>query len=130
MIHLTFAASILALFQAQAATSVEGIAKAERFAAAIEGKADFQNADFAKPLSEQEKTALRAFGKCEVEQIGYATTAHPIQKNVVEQDLNRLGVELDCAGVSAETPVAISLHLQDGRIARVETHNADLMRRD
>ena len=130
MINLTFAASILVLFQAQAATSLEGIKKAERFAAAIEGKAEFQDADFTKALSAQDKAALRSFGKCKVQQVGYATKAHPLLKNTVEQDLDRLGVALDCAGVAPETPVAISLHLQDGRIQRVETHNADLMRRD
>ena len=48
--------------------------------------------------------------------------------DIVEQDPDELGVALDCAGVPAETPVAISLHLQNGRIARVETHNADLMK--
>ena len=128
MTHQTLAASFLVVWQAQAATSIEGIKKAERFAAAIEGKADFHDADFTKALSSQEKSALKGFGKCKVEQIGYATLAHPIQKNVVEQDPDQLGVALDCAGVPAETPVAISLHLQDGRIARVETHNADLMK--
>ena len=88
MTHLTLAASFLVVWQAQAATSLEGVKKAERFAAAIEGKADFQDADFTKALSIQEKTALKGFGKCKVAQIGYATVAHPIQKNVVEQDVS------------------------------------------
>ena len=130
MTFLTITASALVLMQAQAAASIEGIKKAERFAAAIEGKADFQDADFTKALSVQEKSALRAIGKCKVQQVGYATQPHPLLKNTVEQDFNRLGLALDCADASSASPVAISLHLQDGRIARVETHAADVMRRD
>jgi hypothetical protein len=130
MTFLTITASVLVAMQAQAAASLDGIKKAERFAAAIEGKADFQDADFTKALSAQEKSALRKIGKCKVQQVGYATQPHPLLKNTVEQDFNRLGLNLDCAGVSTTSPVAISLHLQDGRIARVETHTADVMRRD
>ena len=130
MTLLAITASALILMQAQVAASIEGIKKAERFAAAIEGKADFRDSDFTKPLTLQEKSALREIGKCKVEQVGYATTPHPLLKNTVEQDPNRLGVSLDCAGVSTVSPVAISLHLQNGRIARVETHTADPMRRD
>ena len=130
MTFLTITASALVLMQAQAAASLEGIKKAERFAAAIEGKADFQDADFTKALSPQEKSALREIGKCKVQQVGYAANPDPLLKNAVEQDTNRLGVALDCAGVSSTSPVAISLHLQDGRISRVETHTADPMRRD
>ena len=130
MTLLTITASVLVLMQAQAAASIEGIKRAERFAAAIEGKADFRDSDFTKPLSAREKSALREIGKCKVEQVGYATTPHPLLKNTVEQDINRLGVSLNCAGVSTVSPVAISLHLQNGRIARVETHTADPMRHD
>ena len=131
MTLLTITASALVLMQAQAAAaSMEGIKKAERFAAAIEGKADFRDSDFTKPLTAKEKSALREIGKCKVEQVGYATTPHPLLKNTVEQDTNRLGVSLNCAGVSTVSPVAISLHLQNGRIARVETHTADPMRHD
>jgi hypothetical protein len=35
---------------------------------------------------------------------------------------------MDCAGARTDLPIGLSLHLEEGKIRRVETHNADLLR--
>jgi hypothetical protein len=43
------------------------------------------------------------------------------------RQFNDISVRFGCKGVPWDMPVGISLHLEGGKIARIETHNADLM---
>ena len=130
MTNLIVAASLLFVAQAATTTSPEGLALAERFASAVKGETDFEDADFIKPLSAGDKIALRSFGNCRVRHVGYVAIPDKTQSNTVSANPNQLGLDFKCAGVPARTPVAISLHLEAGKIATIETHNAELMRRD
>jgi len=130
MISLALAASLLVVSQAAATISPESLALAERFAAAVEGKSEFQDADFVTPLTESDKAALRSFAKCRVRDVGFVAIPDPTESNTSSPDPARLGVRFRCKGVSPRTPVAISLHLDAGKIGTLETHNAELMRRD
>ena len=128
--NLALAASLLLLSQAATTVSPEGLALAERFAAAVKGEADFQDTDFVSPLTEGDKAALRSMAKCKVRDIGYVAIPDPVESNTASPDPNRLGVRFRCKGVSPLTPVAISLHLDGGKIGTVQTHNTELMGRD
>ena len=108
----------------------QGIAMGERLVAAIKGEAAFQDDDFSKPLAEADKLALRRFAKCKVKNIGHMLLADPKQPNVLVRQLNDVSVGLKCKGAPWDMPVGISLHLENGKIARIETHNADLMAKD
>ena len=128
--NLTLAASLLVVSQAAATVSPESLALAERFAAAVAGKTEFQDADFVTPLAESDKAALRPFAECKVWDVGNVAIPDPTESDTASPDPNRLGVRFRCKGVSARTPVAILLHLEAGKIGTVETRNAELMRRD
>lgn len=106
----------------------DGISMAKRVAAAIKGEAEFQDSDFARPLQASDKATLRQFASCKVGNIAYALIRDPKEPDTYSEDPDFIGIALDCKGVSPETPVAVSLHLKDGKIATIETHNADLMR--
>jgi hypothetical protein len=114
---------------AQAATS-DGIAVANRVAAAIRSTADFQASDFVKPLGESNKSALRRFAACKLTYVNYIATEQPARPGVLVEDPNDVAIGFDCKGVPKRTPAGISLHLQDGKIAKIETHNADLLKVD
>jgi hypothetical protein len=125
---------ILTLFLGLAASTAtptggDGIAMAKRVVAAIKGEAQFQDSDFVRPLAVADKAALQPFAACKVTNIAYALVPDPKERDTYSEDPNFVGVGLDCKGVPAETPVGISLHLKDGKIATIETHNADLMRK-
>jgi hypothetical protein len=105
-----------------------GTAVAERLVAAIKGGAEFQDADFEKRLGEADKAVLRRFATCKVTHIGYAMNFLPKRSDVLVRDFNHVAVGFGCKGVPRDTPVGISLYLRDGKIAKIETHNADLMR--
>jgi hypothetical protein len=126
--NVTLAIFLALLGQAEDAAARNEIAIGERLVAAIKGEAEFEDSDFAKPLGEGDKVALRRFAKCKVKNIGHVLIADPTRPNVLVRKFNDVSVRLDCKGVPWGTPAGISLHLQDGKIARIETHNADLMR--
>ena len=128
MTSLMFAAGLL--LGSQATTLPESLAMAERFAAAINGKMDFRDEDFVTPLTESDKGALKSFAKCKVLDVGFVAIPDPTESDSVSPDPNQLGVRFRCKGVPSRTPVAISLHLDAGKIETVQTHNADRMRRD
>ena len=131
MIYLPIAILIGAAAPAPNNPEKLGIAIAKRLVAAIDGQSDYQDADFAKPLGKDDKAALRQFGECKVTNIDYMENAlNPRARypTVFVRDFNNVSVLFGCKGVSWDTPVGISLHLQDGKIATIETHNADLMR--
>ena len=101
-----------------------------RVVAGIKGKAEFEDNDFAKPLTAGDKAALRQFANCKVTRVNHTGTAASTQPFVVVEDPNAIGIGLDCRGAPANMPVGISLQFKDGKIVKVETHNADLMKVD
>jgi len=112
------------------AGSPDGIAIANRVVAAIGNKADFRESDFVKPLGESDKSALRRFAACKVTYVNYTAAEQPDRPGVLVEDPNEVAIGFDCRGVPKRTPAGISLHLLDGKIAKIETHNADLMKVD
>jgi hypothetical protein len=108
----------------------QGIAIAERFVDALKGTVEFRNEDFVKPLAEADKGALRNFGKCKMKGVGHMLLADPKNPNVLVPQFNDISVRMNCKGARWDMPVGLSLHLEGGKIARIETHNADLMRGD
>ena len=56
--------------------------------------------------------------------------AEPNNPNVLVRQFNDISISLGCKGAPWDMPVGISLHLESGKIARIETHNADLMKQD
>ena len=131
MIYLPIAILLGAAVQAPNNPEKLGIAIAKRLVAAINGQGEYQDNDFARPLGDDDKAALRQFAACKVTNIDYMENAlNPRSRNptVFVRDFNNVSVLFGCKGVSQDTPVGISLHLQDGKIATIETHNADLMR--
>jgi hypothetical protein len=108
----------------------QGIAIAERFVDALKGTVEFQSEDFVKPLAEADKAALRRFGKCKMKGVGHMLLADPKDPDVLVPQFNDISVRMNCKGAPWDMPVGLSLHLEGGKIARIETHNADLMRGD
>ncbi|QNM82940.1 hypothetical protein H8M03_00820 [Sphingomonas sabuli] len=112
----------------------EGVA--QRLIAAIRGERLFAEKDFVQPLAAADKQVLRNFGACDVAYFGHPADAamdnlsakQLVSASEVTLDPNRVLVRFNCDGVSTETPVGLTLHLVDNRIAKVEAHNADLMK--
>ncbi len=101
-----------------------------RVVAGIKGKADFEDTDFLKPLTPRDKAALRQFARCKVTRVNHTGTAASTRPFVVVEHPNEIGIGLDCRGAPDNMPVGISLQFKDGKIVKVETHNADLMKVD
>ena len=125
---LTLAALSGAVPAEQGASINEGRAIAGRLVAAIKGKADFDDQDFAKPLNDGDKAALRSFGDCEIRRITNAGLPQVRGSRAFVPNPNDLVVTFNCEGVSESTPVGVSLYLENGKVAKIETHNADLMK--
>jgi hypothetical protein len=104
------------------------ISAGKRVVAAIKGKAEFEDADFVKPLTAGDKAALRRFAGCKVRRVRHTGTPVPGDLFTIVENPNEVGIGFDCKGVPYETPAGISLRFQNGKIVKVETHNADLMR--
>ena len=128
MINLMLLAFLGSMGQPQSPDPRAGIAVAKRLVAAMKGQAPFEQSDFEAQLRDADKAALRRFGACKVGNIDYAWQAIPQHPNEYLQDFNEVEISFACRGVSQDTPVGISLHLHDGKIQTVETHNADLMK--
>jgi hypothetical protein len=99
-----------------------------RVVAAIKGKGEFQDNDFLQPLTAGDKATLRQFGTCKVTRVNHTGTAVSSRPFVVVEDPNEVSIGLDCRGAPDDMPVGISLQFQDGKITKVETHNADLIK--
>ena len=99
-----------------------------RVVAAIKGKAEFQDSDFLEPLTAGDKAALRQFGTCKVTRVNHTGTTVSIRPFVVVENPNEVSIGLDCRGAPDDMPVGISLQFKNGKIIKVETHNADLMK--
>jgi hypothetical protein len=127
---LTLAALSSAVPPVQSASIGEGHAIAGRLVAAIKGEADFQDQDFAKPLNGGDKAALRSFAACEIRRITNAGIPQPRGSRAFVPNPNDVVVTFNCEGVSERTPVGVTLHLENGKVAKIETHNADLMKAD
>ena len=127
---ITLAALSSVVPPVQGASIAEGHAIAGRLVAAIRGEADFQDEDFARPLKDADKAALRSFVACGLRRITNAGMPQPRGSRAYVPNPNDVVVTFDCKGVSDSTPVGITLHLQNGKVAKIETHNADLMRVD
>src|SRR5690349_5450588 len=97
-----------------------GIGAARRLVAAIKGSAEFQDADFAAVPGDGDKAALRRLGACKVTKLGYVLAPTGEQRDEYYKDFNNIAVMFGCRGVPQSTPVAISLHLQGGKIASIE----------
>jgi len=128
MIYLTLAMLLVPANQSVEEISTQNIAVARRLVEAIKGKSDFRDADFEKSLSEPDRSALRRFGACKVKFIDHPSSIDPKEPEFTIPDFDRVSVGLSCDGVPPKTPVALSLHLHNGKIAKIETHNADLLR--
>jgi hypothetical protein len=119
----------LTLAAAQASPAADGLAIAKRFVAAIEGKAEFADADYRRTLKDSEKAALRRFGNsCSIKNVGYAYRPSPNDRNVFVEDYDFVSISMECAGARPDYPIGLSLHLAEGKIRKVETHNADLLK--
>jgi len=120
----------LALLVAVAAppTAADGNSVAKRLVAAIKSGTEFQGSDFERPLEASDRAALHAFAACRVGNIAYALTADPTEPDTYVENRDWVMVGFGCKGVSDQTPVGITLHLHNGKIGTIETHNADLMR--
>ena len=129
MMLMTLAALSSVVPPPQSSSIAEGHAVAGRLVAAIRG-ADFQDQDFARPLKDADKGALRSFAACGLRRITNAGIPQPRGSRAFVPNPNDVVVTFDCKGVSDSTPVGITLHLQNGKVAKIETHNADLMRVD
>ena len=127
---MTLAALLSVAPPAQSSSIDEGHAVAGRLVAAIMGKADFQDQDFTKPLNGADKAALRSFAACEIRRITNAGIPQPRGTRAFVPNPNDVVVTSNCEGVSESTPVGITLYLENGKVAKVETHNADLMKVD
>ncbi|HKX91963.1 MAG TPA: hypothetical protein VJM15_06010 [Sphingomicrobium sp.] len=119
---------LLAAAAPPAAVHTDGIAMAKRLTAAIKGEAEYQAGDFARPLEPADKAALHQFARCKVSRITYMLTADPNEPNTYFTNRDEVLVGFNCKGVPSDSPAAISLYLKDGKIATIETHNADLMK--
>jgi hypothetical protein len=128
VIVAVFALLIGAAGQTDGLQDVDGIAIGKRVVAAVTGETDFQDSDFAKPLTQEDKTALRNFNQCGFERVIFRKTAFPKVVSVSNADPNEVKVWFVCKGVPASIPVGFSLLLRDGKIASVETHNAEYLR--
>ena len=127
---LLLIAALAAAQPDQATKSSPEIDVGKRLVAAIKGKADFVDADFAKPLTSADKSALRQFAGCKVRHVQHTGTPLPNKPFTIVENPNDIGIGLDCKGVPYDSPVGISLRFENGKVVKVETHNADLMRVD
>ena len=127
---LTLAALSGAVPSVQSTSINEGRAIAGRLVAAIKSKADFEDQDFLKPLNGADKAALRSFGACGIRRITNAGLPQPRGSRAYVPDPNDVVITFNCEGVSESTPVGVSLYLENGKVAKIETHNADLMKAD
>lgn len=120
-------ALLLSATAAQTGADTDGVAVGKRLVAAIKGKAEFADADFSKKLGEQDKAALRQFGNCRVRGVSQGLLRSAERPDVFIEDPNLIYIRLGCKGVPSDTPVGITLHMEAGKVKKVETHNADLM---
>jgi hypothetical protein len=117
------------VFAAAAPASADpGIGMAQRLTAAIKRGAPFQESDFARPLGATDEAALRRFAPCKVELIDHTLLPDPEEKDTYVHNPDSVLVTFACRGVPADKAAGISLHLKDGKIATIETHNADLVK--
>jgi hypothetical protein len=123
VIHLAIAILLGVTTQAHSAALSDGRAIAHRLIAAIKGKAEFRDADFARKFGERDKAALRQASACKLLDIGFST----ISPDVMIENPDEIAVGFRCKGVPRDTPVMIHLSLRDGKIVKVETNNFDLM---
>ena len=119
--------TLLAALAIAGTTLNDGIPIGARFVAAIQSKADFNDADFVRAVGASDKLALRRFGQCKVTHLDYGLTPDSVP-GATSPDFDEIVIMFGCKGVSRNTPVGITLHLEGGRINTIETHNADLMR--
>jgi hypothetical protein len=121
-------ALILAFAAVAASPADDGIAIAKRLSAAIKGQAEFQNSDFARPLEASDMAALRGFAPCRITNIYHMLKPDPVERDTYVQNPDQVVVMFGCKGVPINSPAALTLHLRNGKVVRVETHSADLMR--
>ena len=126
---ISLALAILAGTPVEGATSKHlGLNIGKRLIAAIKGRGVFEDGDFVRPLADGEKSALRQFSRCSIKEPMHGLVAVPNQPMTFVSNYNDINIIMRCKGVPSSMPVGITLHLQNGKVAKVETHNADLMR--
>ena len=120
----------LALLIAGAAAPIaaDGISVAKRLVAAIQGKAQFADGDFVRPLEASDKAALRTFASCRVAHVDYMLMPDPTETETYTQNHDEVMVIFNCKGAPVDSPAGLSVYLKSGKIGTIETHNADLMR--
>ena len=125
--NLTILSVFGAVISGEGQPATDGIAMAKRFNSAISGQSEFHDADFVRPLDAAEKAALRRFGQCKVDDVSYRWMPDPVEEDTYIRNRNQVLVTYGCPGVPQTTPAGITLHLKNGRIGTLETHNADLL---
>ncbi|HEX6741197.1 MAG TPA: hypothetical protein VF079_05315 [Sphingomicrobium sp.] len=118
----------LAAASSQHSATGDGIAVAKRLVAAIRGEAQFQDGDFATTPGADDKAALRRFARCKVELIDYTLLPDPEERDTYVHNPNSVLVAFGCRGVPSDHAAGLTLHLKDGKIGTIETHNADLVK--
>ena len=105
-----------------------GIEIGDRLIAAIQGKAEFQDSDYRKKLSEDDRNTLRRLAICKAKDVHYGLLQHPTKPTVFVRNFNHVIMDFGCRGVPSDQPVTIILRLSDGKVERFELHNTHLMK--
>jgi len=126
MIEISIAV-LMAVSSAVPATDAE-VKVAQRLAAAIRNSAAFNESDFVRPPGPVSQAALRRLSSCKVDSVDHWLKPDPTEQDAYIQNPDKVAVTYLCDGVPATTPVVITLRLQNGKIAMIETHNADLLK--
>ena len=128
MIDLSIALMLAVSSTAGPAADTDGTKVAKRLADTIRKSAEFQDSDFVQPLGPASRAALHRLSSCKVDSIDHWLSPDPTEADAYIQNPNKIGVTYACAGVPVTSPVTISLLLQNGKIATIETHNMDLLK--
>ena len=99
----------------------EEIAMAHRLIAAIQQKADYQDADFLKPLGPRDKVFLSAYSRCKAQHVDH-TMIMTKQPSVFMRMPGTVAIGWRCKGASPDLPVDLSINFKKGKIAKIETH--------
>ena len=124
---MVFTVILAVLVGAAAPSGTDGISMTKRVVAAIRGEVQFQDSDFVHPLRTREKATLREFAGCRTDRIFYMLKPVPAERDTYVENPDDIFVIFACKGVPIGSPAAMSVHLKDGKISTIETHNADLL---
>jgi len=128
MIDLSIALMLAVSTAAAGPADTDGTKVAKRLADSIRKSTEFRESDFVQPLGPASKAALQRLSSCRVDSIDHWLSPDPTEQDAYLPNPNKIGVTYACAGVPVTSPVTLSLLLQNGKIATIETHNMDLLK--